>query len=247
MFEAATKALAQMATPPLRAILWKSVGLALVLIVAFGFALQRLLVFLAGSGQLWAEGALGAHSSVPLNLLFWIISVAASVGIIVGALFLMPAVSSFVASLFVDDIAAEVERRYYAAEAPGQAVPLPFAMWEGAKTAGLAVLVYLVALPFLFLAGIGVVIFFLAAAFLLSREYFELAAMRFHSAAEAKAMRRRHRATVFAAGLLIALFVSIPIVNLATPLFGMALMVHMHKRLSTTAPIAIAPSRQSGR
>jgi uncharacterized protein involved in cysteine biosynthesis len=34
------------------------------------------------------------------------------------------------------------------------------------------------------------------------------------------------------AGLLIAAFVSIPIVNLATPLFGMALMVHVHKRLS---------------
>jgi len=34
------------------------------------------------------------------------------------------------------------------------------------------------------------------------------------------------------AGLLIALFVSIPIVNLATPLFAMAMMVHLHKRLS---------------
>jgi len=37
---------------------------------------------------------------------------------------------------------------------------------------------------------------------------------------------------VFTAGLIIAAFVSIPIVNLATPLFGMAFMVHMHKRLS---------------
>jgi CysZ protein len=34
------------------------------------------------------------------------------------------------------------------------------------------------------------------------------------------------------AGLFIAAFVSIPVVNLATPLFGMAFMVHMHKRLS---------------
>jgi uncharacterized protein involved in cysteine biosynthesis len=38
---------------------------------------------------------------------------------------------------------------------------------------------------------------------------------------------------VFMAGLLIAAFVSIPIVNLATPLFAMALMVHMHKRTMT--------------
>jgi uncharacterized protein involved in cysteine biosynthesis len=32
--------------------------------------------------------------------------------------------------------------------------------------------------------------------------------------------------------MLIAAFVSIPVLNLATPLFGMALMVHMHKKLS---------------
>jgi uncharacterized protein involved in cysteine biosynthesis len=73
---------------------------------------------------------------------------------------------------------------------------------------------------------------FLANAYLLSREYFLLAAMRFRPPAEAKAMRRAHRTSIFLAGLIIAMFVSIPIVNLATPLFAMAMMVHMHKRLS---------------
>jgi len=33
---------------------------------------------------------------------------------------------------------------------------------------------------------------------------------------------------------LIAAFVSIPIVNLATPLFAMALMVHVHHRITKT-------------
>jgi uncharacterized protein involved in cysteine biosynthesis len=127
---------------------------------------------------------------------------------------------------------AQVELACYPGEAPGKAVPLPRAVLEGAKTAGLAVIVYLVALPFLLFAGIGALIFFFAAAYLLSREYFELAAMRFRPPEEAKAMRRHYAGTIFAAGLLIALFVSIPIVNLATPLFGTALMVHMHKRLS---------------
>ena len=67
--------------------------------------------------------------------------------------------------------------------------------------------------------------------------------MRFRSPAEAKAMRRDNAATVFAAGLIIAAFVSIPIVNLATPLFGMAFMVHMHKRLSGSRPELIEPPR----
>jgi uncharacterized protein involved in cysteine biosynthesis len=56
--------------------------------------------------------------------------------------------------------------------------------------------------------------------------------MRFRTPAEAKAMRRAFRGQIFLAGLLIAMFVSIPIVNLATPLFAMAMMVHLHKRLS---------------
>jgi uncharacterized protein involved in cysteine biosynthesis len=232
MFDAAAKALSQMFTPPLRAILMKSVGLALVLIVVLGIALQRLMVWLAGSGEQWAQGALGPSWDTPLNLFFLAVSIAASLGIILGAVFLMPAVSSFVASFFVDDIAEEVEQTYYGDGPTGSPVTIPIAVWEGAKTAGLAVLVYLVALPFLLLGGLGVAIFFFAAAYLLSREYFELAAMRFRSPAEAKALRRAHRGTVFAAGLPIALFVSIPVVNLATPLFGMAMMVHMHKRLS---------------
>jgi uncharacterized protein involved in cysteine biosynthesis len=74
------------------------------------------------------------------------------------------------------------------------------------------------------LAGIGAIIFFLATAFLLGRVYFELAAMRFHPIAEAKRLRKVRQGSVFLAGLIIAGFVSIPIANLATPLFGMALM-----------------------
>ena len=84
----------------------------------------------------------------------------------------------------------------------------------------------------MFFAGLGLVIMFLANAYLLSREYFELAAMRFRPPEEAKALRRAHRGQVFFVGLFIAAFVSIPVVNLATPLFAMALMVHIHKRVA---------------
>src|SRR5262249_54088648 len=114
----------------------------------------------------------------------------------------------------------------------GTPLPVSRAIFEGLKTALLAIGVYLLALLLLLVAGIGVVIFFLATAFLLGREYFELAAMRYRPPAEAKRMRKDHSGTVFVAGMCIAAFVSIPIVNLATPLFGTALMVHVHKRLS---------------
>ena len=104
----------------------------------------------------------------------------------------MPAVTAFVASFFADQIADEVEREHYPADPPGMALPLWRAVLEGGKTALLAVLVYLIATPFLLFAGFGAVIFFLATAWLLGREYFELAAMRFRSPAEAKALRKRN-------------------------------------------------------
>ena len=186
---------------------------------------------------------LGPGFHTPLNILAWIVSIAAGLGVVLGGIFLMPAITSLVASVFVDDVADHVEREHYPAERPGTALPLGVAIPEGIKTALLTVLVYLVALPFVLFAGAGFLIFFLATAWLLGREYFELAAMRFRPPAEAKAMRKENAATVFTAGLFIAAFVSIPIVNLATPLFGMAFMVHMHKRLSGPRPELIEPAR----
>ena len=246
MLDAAVKALSQILSPPMRSILWRSIGLALVLIVVLAIGLQRLLGWLATSGEGWAEAMLGPGFQTPLNILAWVVSIADGLGVVVGAIFLMPAITSLVASVFVDEVADHVEREHYPAERPGVALPFGLAMGEGVKTALLTILVYLIALPFVFVAGAGFLAFFIATAWLLGREYFELAAMRFRNPTEAKAMRKDNAAAVFAAGLVIAAFVSIPIVNLATPLFGMAFMVHMHKRLSGPRPELIEPARKSG-
>ena len=227
-----SKAIAQMFSPQLRAVLWKSIGLALALIVLVAIALDRLIVWLVGSGSTSVEVTLGPNAHWPVIAIAWLISIAAGLGIVVGGVMLMPAVTSLVASFFADQIAEEVEREYYPADPPGTALPLGRALLEGCKTALLAIVIYVCAAPLLLFAGLGAVIFFLATAWLLGRGYFELAAMRFRPPGEAKAMRRRNAATVYVGGLLIALYVSIPIVNLATPLFAMALMVHVHKRLS---------------
>jgi uncharacterized protein involved in cysteine biosynthesis len=243
MLDAAVKALSQMFSPPLRAVLLKSIALAVAVIIVFGFGLDRLLVWLLGSGTGTIENHVGAYAHWPLEALAWVLSIAAAFGIVLGGIFLMPAVTAFVASFFVDQIADEVEHTHYPADAPGVALPLWRAVIEGGRTALLAIVVYLVALPMLLFAGIGAVIFFIATAWLLGREYFELAAMRFHPPAEAKALRKRNAMTVFVAGLVIAAFVSIPIVNLATPLFGMAFMVHMHKRLAGAKSRLIEPRR----
>ena len=196
-------------------------------------------------GEVWAEALLGPGFHTPLNILAWIVSIAAGLGVVFGAVFLMPAITSLVASVFVDDVADHVEREHYPAERPGAALPFGLAITEGIKTALLTILVYLIALPFVFVR----------------RRRLHRLLRRHRLAARPGIFRARGDAVSHAGGsqgdaqatmprpcsppgLIIAAFVSIPIVNLATPMFGMAFMVHMHKRLSGPRPELIEPARQ---
>ncbi len=83
--------------------------------------------------------------------------------------------------------------------------------------------------------GVNVFAFLAANGYLLGREYFELAAMRYRGFDEARAMRRHFGVQVFLAGLIIAGFVAVPVLNLCTPLFATAFMTRLHKRLAAGA------------
>lgn len=243
MIETALSAFAQMFAPAMRHVLLKAVGLALILIIFIGILMHRVLAAWAETGANWAEQTSGFAPHAVWATLAWILSIMAGLGIVTGALFLMPVVTAFVGSFFVDEIADAVEREHYPTNPPGRALPFFRALTEGIKIAALALLVYLCALPFVLFAGLGVIILFLANSYLLSREYFELAAMRFRPPGEAKAMRKSNAVYIFLAGMFIALFVSIPILNLATPIFAMAFMVHIHKRLSGARRHLVEPPR----
>ncbi len=233
MLDAAVKALDQLLSRPFRAVLLKSVALAVVLLAVVGIAVDRALVALLEYASRWLDATAGAHGHILIEALAWLLAVATGLGIIAGAVFLIPAVTAIVASLFVDDIAAEVERVHYPADPPGRPLPILFAVTEGIKAALLSLVVYLLATPLLLVLGSGFIIFFVATAYVQGRIYFEFAAMRFHSIAEAKRLRRVHHAPVFIGGLFIAAFLSVPIVSLATPLFGTAMMLHLYKRLAS--------------
>src|SRR3954463_16155777 len=102
MLDAAAKALSQILSPPMRSILWRSIGLALVLITVLAIGLQRLLSWFATYGEGWAEAMLGPGFHTSLNVLAWIVSIAAGLGVVLGGIFLMPAITSLIASVFVD-------------------------------------------------------------------------------------------------------------------------------------------------
>lgn len=226
LFQAAFAALRQVFSPPLRAILWKSLALTLGLLVVIWFALTKAIGWFLSHH----------HLSVDYPFLDTLAVFFAGAGLFVGLAYVMPAVSILVAGYFLDDAAAIVERTDFPDEPPGVALPLGRAMLYALRFAGLALLVNLVALILFFVPGVNLVAFFGANAYLLSREYFELAAGRFRPMPEAGAMRRHFGFTTLAAGTLLAGLMVVPVLNLLTPLFGIALMVHLHKGLSRRHP-----------
>jgi CysZ protein len=208
-------------SPALRGVLWKSLALTAALLALVWLGLTRLFDYFLGTYPLSAE------YPILEGFAFFL----AGFGLFVALIYLLPAVTAIVAGYFLDDVAEVVERKDYPADPPGQALPFGKAILYGLRFAGLSLLVNLAALLLFFIPGINVGVFFVANAYLLGREYFELAAGRFWPPAEVALLRMEHRGTVFAAGAVLAGLVLVPVLNLVTPIFGAAMMVHLHKRL----------------
>lgn len=233
LIQAVFAAAREVLSPMLRPFVWKSLALTLGLLVLIGVGLTRLVAYLLQNHSLSADYPI-------LDTLALFLTGA---GIFVGLFYLLPAVTAIVAGYFLDDVAEVVERADYPADAPGQALPFGRAILYGLRFAGLSLLVNLGALLLFFIPGINIGVFFVANAYLLGREYFELAAGRFRPAEEVALLRREHRGTVLAAGAVLAGLILVPIVNLLTPIFGAALMVHLHKRIAQRADSARLSAR----
>ncbi|MET0258973.1 MAG: sulfate transporter family protein [Methylobacterium sp.] len=228
LIKAAAAALRQVFSPPMRAILLKSLGLTLGLLVVVWFALTRLIQWFQASH----------HIAADYPILDTIAFFLAGAGLFVALAYIMPAVSILVAGFFLDDAAAIVERTDFPNDPPGRPLPWGQALLYALRFAGLALAVNLVALILIFVPGVNLVAFFGANTYLLSREYFEAAASRFRPLAEAQDMRRHFNLTTLSGGAMLAGLMVVPIVNLIVPLFGIALMVHLHKGLSRKALLA---------
>jgi CysZ protein len=217
MLEAAVASLRQILTPPFRSVLYKSLGLTLLLLALAWAGLDKLALSVA---------------VVDHPLLRTILAFATGAGLLVALAFLIGPISILVAGFFVDDLAAHVEREIYPAGRVGKPAPPLDALMMTLRFSLVSAVVNLVALLLLFVPGVNAVAFLLANAYLFGREYFALAATRFRSPAEADDLRQHNSAKIFFAGLFIAGFVMTPGLNLLTPLFGTAFMVRIHKMLS---------------
>ncbi|OHV80594.1 sulfate transporter family protein [Ensifer sp. LCM 4579] len=244
ILDAARLAFANLFAAETRAVFWKVIGLTLLALVALWFALRELFVWLALP---WIDTLLPGTPEWAGWLTF-IVGIFASLGLALGLALLLAPVTAMIAGFFLDDVAEVVEKRDYPGEAPGAPLPLSEAIVSSAKFLGVVILGNMVALFLLLVPGINLIAFFVVNGYLLGREFFEFAAMRHRVPDEARLFRRKHRATVFLAGLILAAFLAVPVLNLLTPLFAAGMMVHLHKMISARDPgfsVARASARKS--
>lgn len=156
---------------------------------------------------------------------------------LVASVFLMVPVATAFIGIFLEQIADAVEDKHYPSLPPARQVGMLEGLVDALKMVGVVIAVNLVALvAYLLFAPIAPFLFWGINGVLLGREYAQLVALRRNDAAGAAAFRRRNRIQIFAAGVLMAVPLTIPVVNLLVPILGAATFTHLYHRLSRVRP-----------
>lgn len=235
IFDVFLRGWADLARPGSMKVLAKGIALAVGLLAALWFGLFTVIGWLVPDTLTlpwWGE----------VNWIAPALSIA-SIGImLIASVFLMVPVATVFTGFFLEEVADVVEEAHY----PGLPAVRPLGLGQSLTDAFrffgvvlganlLALVLYLFFIPFaplLFLALNG---------YLLGREYFQMAAYRRMGRPEAQALYAANRSTIWAAGALMAVPLTIPILNLAVPVVGAAGFTHLFHRLASRRPADAPP------
>ena len=219
-------AMGQWDDPRFRRAVWLGLALAVALLVGM-YALLLMVV------QIFTPDSLTLPWVGEVDGLTTLVSVASIALMLVLSVFLMVPVASACSRLFLDDVADAVEARHYPALPPAPRARFWPALVDSLRYFGVLVALNLVGLIVaIFSAGVGMVVLWAINGYLLSREYFTMIALRRMDPAAAAAMRRANGGRLWVAGVLMAIPLSIPILNLVMPVVGAATFTHLFHRLS---------------
>ncbi len=213
MLTALFRAFGQLDDPVFRRVVLVGAGAALLVLIGLTAAAAWGLRAVDLTGLAWLE---------------WTIDILGGLAALVLAAILFPATAGVITSFLLDDIAAAVERRHY----PGLGRPRPFRLGEAIRAAlgffGILILANLVGLVLVyFIPVLNLIAFYAINGYLLGREYFELVALRWVDRAGMVRLRRRFAARLFVAGVIIAVLLTVPVLNLLVPVLATAFMAHV--------------------
>ncbi len=226
IFNAFLKAVGQLTDSRFLGVLGLGVGLTVGILIAFYWVFALFIGWMLPDsfslpwiGEVtWIDNAL-TFAGIPLMLIL--------------SIFLMVPVSSTFMGIFLDRVARAVEDRHYPGLPPARPMSLAEAMVDVAKFLGILTIVNLLALIlYLMFAPLAPLLFWAVNGILLGREYGQMVALRRNDARGAAGFRKRNRPTLFAAGVLMAVPLSIPVVNLLVPIVGAATFTHLYHMLN---------------
>ena len=229
ILQAVLRATAQFSDPAFWGVAAKAIALTIVTLIGLGAAV------------IWGIGwLLPDQINLPwIGTVTWVenaISWAAVPLMAVLSVFLMVPVASAVTGLFLEDVADAVEARHFPHLPPATPLGIAQTLRESlgflAVMAGanlLALVLYLIFLPF------APLIFWGLNGFLLGWEYFQLVAARRVGLKEATQLRRKHALSIWLAGGVMAVVLSVPMLNLLVPILGAATYTHLFHTLQSRA------------
>lgn len=222
MIRAFTLAVGEFFEPELRRVVLIAVGLTAALFAALWATVAWLLLETQFFEWWWLDEALAFLGGIAALVLSWL---------------LFPAVAMLFVGLFLDGVVEAIERRHYPHLPEARGVGMTTAIGSAVRLGLIALALNLLLLPAYFLLpGINLLLFWGVNGYLLGREYFELVALRRLGSDAARMLRRERAAGVFLAGVVIAVLLTVPILNLAAPVFGAAFMLHLFESWRTAAP-----------
>lgn len=149
--------------------------------------------------------------------------------------FLMAPVASLFTGLHLNAVAEDVEARHYPHLAPAVRQDTQKIWADSIRYFSLMLGINMVPLLVFAIFGVlwGMVVFWALNGWLLSREYVTMIIERSADRPTIREFRRQHRNTLLLAGIIFAVLLSVPLLNLLMPVVGVAAFTHLTHALET--------------
>lgn len=212
----------------LRIVAFSLLAAAAIYVGGIALAFWGISALVDATGWTWAASLLAAAGGLAAALL--------------GALF-YPGLVTVVAGLFSESLCRAVELRHFPDLPPPREQSVPEILRGTLSFTILAVGLNLLALPlYLLFPGVNVFVFCALNGYLVSVEYFELAALRRLTPAQTKRLRKAVFLRLWGAGAVFAAAMAVPGINLVAPIVATAFMVHMLESARGRFPeLALSP------
>lgn len=220
IWRAFSLAMGQMGDPRFLRVILLGVAFAAIIMIAFTALFAQLILWSVGDGV-----------DLPIfGTVTWLgdfLSWGAVATMMILSIFLMLPLSTAISAFFLDAVSAAVEDRHYAHLPPAH--PASFGdmlrdminFWGVLIAANLcAIVLYFIFIPF------AALIFWGVNGLILGREYFAMAALRRMDVQQMRRLRKKHAAAIWGSGAILAIPMTIPVVNLFVPVLALAVFTH---------------------